>query len=101
MSFSARGTLNGGFTVDRRNDIELGLRGKLRFNDINLPQNTFNSNGDGTYTFAAGLPPTGFGFASGSTSTALWNFEWSINSDSGDGDGDGDGIVNLSRLLKL
>jgi hypothetical protein len=76
------GNANGGFTVDRRNGIELGLRGKLRFNASNLPENTFNSNGDGTYTFDAGLPPTGFGFvAPGSTSTALWNFEWSINSD--------------------
>ncbi len=75
------GNANGGFTVDQNNGIELGLRGKLRFNASNLPENTFNSNGDGTYTFAAGLPPTGFGFAPGSTSTAIWNFEWSINSD--------------------
>jgi hypothetical protein len=26
---------NGGFTVNRQNDIELGLRGKLRFNENN------------------------------------------------------------------
>jgi hypothetical protein len=76
------GNANGGFTVDRSNGIELGLRTKVRFNGSNLPENTFNSNGDGTYSFAAGQPSGGgFGFASGSPSTATWNFEWSINSD--------------------
>lgn len=75
------GNANGGFTVDRSNGVELGLRSKVRFNSSNLPENTFNSNGDGTYSFAAGQPVgTGFGFAPGSSSTATWNFEWSINS---------------------
>ena len=76
------GNANGGFTVDRSSGIELGLRTKVRFNGSNLPENTFNSNGDGTYSFAAGQPSGGgFGFASGSSSTAVWNFEWSVNSD--------------------
>ena len=75
------GNDNGAFAVDRASGVELGLRAKLRFDDNNQPQNVFNSNGDGTYTYDATLPPTGFGFASGSTSTAIWNFEWSINSD--------------------
>lgn len=76
------GNANGGFTVDRSNGVELGLRSKVRFNGSNLPENTFNSNGDGTYSFAAGQPTgVGFGFAPGSPSTATWNFEWSINSD--------------------
>jgi hypothetical protein len=75
------GNANGGFTVDDSNGLELGLRAKLRFDGSNQPQNVFNSNGDGTYSFAAQLPPTGFGFAPGSTSTAIWNFEWSINTD--------------------
>ena len=75
------GNTNGSYTTDRANGIELGLRGKLRFNAGNLPENTFNSNGDGTYSFDSGLPPSGFGFAPGSTSTAVWNFEWSINTD--------------------
>lgn len=75
------GNTNGAYTTDRANGVELGLRGKLRFNAANLAENTFNSNGDGTYSFESGLPPTGFGFAPGSTSTALWNFEWSINTD--------------------
>jgi hypothetical protein len=75
------GNANGGFTVDRSNGVELGLRGKVRFNGSNQPENTFNSNGDGTYSFAAGQPAGGgFGFASGSPSTATWNFEWSVNS---------------------
>lgn len=78
---------NGNFTIDDGNTtVELGLRAKLRFDAANNPQNTFNSNGDGSYSFQAGLPPTGFGFAPGSTSTAIWNFEWSINS-SADGAG--------------
>ncbi len=76
------GNANGGFTVDRSSGIELGLRTKVRFNGSNQPENTFNSNGDGTYSFAAGQPSGGgFGFAPGSASTAVWNFEWSINSD--------------------
>jgi len=74
------GNDNGSFTVNRDNGLELGLRGKLRFNSDNDPENTFNSNGDGTYSFAAGTPPSGFSFAPTST-TPIWNFEWSINSD--------------------
>jgi hypothetical protein len=70
---------NGGFTIDRDNGVELGLRGKLRFDTNGLPQNTYNSNGDGTYSFDTGA-------ASGSDSwvaatTPIWNFEWSINTD--------------------
>ncbi|OYP37267.1 PEP-CTERM sorting domain-containing protein [Rhodopirellula sp. MGV] len=76
------GNANGGFTVDRDNGIEIGLRGKLRFDSSNQPQNIFNSNGDGTYTFETGQPVGGgFGFAPGSSSTAVWSFDWSINSD--------------------
>ena len=75
------GNANGEFTVDRHNDVELGLRGKLRFGTNNLPQNTFNSNGDGTYSFSAGTPdllgPNLPGWAS--PTTPIWSFEWSIN----------------------
>jgi hypothetical protein len=60
------GNPNGGFTADRDNNVELGLRAKVRF----AP--TFNSGGDGTYNHAAGTAGGGL---------ALWNFEWSINSD--------------------
>jgi hypothetical protein len=87
------GNANGGFTVEQSNGIELGLRAKLRFDENNQPQNIFNSNGDGTYSFAAGTPPTGFGFAPGSPTTPVWNFEWSINSNF-----DGNG-ANLDTFL--
>jgi len=67
------GNANGSFTVDRNEGVELGLRGKLRHNASGAPENTFNSNGDGTYSFAAGVAPTQ------SSLTAVWSFEWSIN----------------------
>jgi hypothetical protein len=69
------GNANGSFTVDQNNGVELGLRGKLRYNAVGVPENTFNSNGDGTYSFAAGVAPTQ------TSPTAVWSFEWSINSD--------------------
>lgn len=69
------GNINGAFTTDRRNGIETGLRGKIRFNEMGQPENTFNSNGDGTYSFVAGQ-------ATGQSSqTAVWSFEWSMNTD--------------------
>ena len=68
------GNANGSFTVHRSNGLELGLRGKLRFNASNLPENTFNSNGDGTYTFKVGAPTGGAGWVS--TTTPRWAFEW-------------------------
>jgi hypothetical protein len=76
------GNANGSFTVDRTNGIELGIRGKLRFGANNLPENVFNSQGNGTYSFSAGTPvipgPNLPGWAS--MTTPIWNFEWSINS---------------------
>jgi len=70
------GNINGSFTVDQNNGVELGLRGKLRHNAAGAPENTFNSPnpGDGTYSFDAGVAPTQ------SSPTAVWSFEWSINS---------------------
>lgn len=73
------GNTNGSFHVARVNGIELGLRGKLRFNALNLAENTFNSNGDGTYSFSAGHPTGGAGWVT--PNTPRWNFEWSINTD--------------------
>lgn len=75
------GVTNGAFTVDRQNGVELGLRGKLRFDENNQPQNTFNSNHDGTYTFNKGAAPGGFSWFPNSSTTPVWSFEWSINSD--------------------
>lgn len=69
------GNANGSFTTDTRNNVEIGLRGKLRHDATGAPANTFNSNGDGTYSFAAGVAPTQ------AFPTAVWSFEWSINTD--------------------
>lgn len=70
------GNANGSWTVGRDYGVvELGLRAKLRFDENGQPQNTFNSNGDGTYTFNAGIAPTKL------FPTAEWCFEWSIHSD--------------------
>jgi len=69
------GNANGSWTTDRENGIELGLRAKLRHNAAGNPENTFNSNNDGTYSFDSGVA---FGQ---SPMTAVWSFEWSINSD--------------------
>ena len=70
------GNINGAFTVDRANNVELGLRAKERYDLANnVPQNNFGSNGNGTYNQNAGKPA---GFAS---SRARWNFDWSVNSD--------------------
>jgi hypothetical protein len=71
---------NGGFTRDRANGVEIGLRGKLRFDSNNDPQNIFNSDGAGNYTFNAGtpnllLPHPGWADAV----TPVWNFDWSVN----------------------
>lgn len=76
------GNTNGGFAVEQNatEGVELGLRAKIRFNEQNDAEDTFNSDGAGNYTFVAGLPPSGFSFAPGSTSTAIWSFDWSINS---------------------
>ncbi len=87
------GNANGGFTIDQNNGVEIGLRGKLRFDENNQPQNIFNSNGDGTYTFQRGTPPTGFSFDPNSPTTPVWNFEWSINTDF-----DGSSGFNLDDL---
>lgn len=75
------GNANGGFTTTRSSGLEIGIRGKLRFDAANNPQNIYNSNGDGSYTFAAGNPPTGFGFDPGNPTTPIWNFDWSVNTD--------------------
>jgi hypothetical protein len=82
------GNLNGGFTVDRTGDVELGLRAKLRFDANNEPQDIYNSNGDGTYSFNAGHPdltkprPS---WADGTT--PIWSWDWSINSNYDGGTG--------------
>jgi len=85
------GNANGAFTTDRLNGVELGLRGKLR----HPRANTFNSNGDGSYTFKAGTPDPGdgFSFQFDTSTTPFWNFEWSINTNF-----DGSSGLKLSDL---
>ncbi|UCD77219.1 MAG: PEP-CTERM sorting domain-containing protein [Desulfobacterales bacterium] len=60
------GNANGYWTIGQNAaaGIEVGLRGKLRYQGI------YNSGGDGTYAFDPG-------FSSGTA--ALWNYEFSIN----------------------
>ena len=84
------GNANGSFTVFQNEYLELGLRGKLRHNAVGAPENTFNSNGDGTYSFAAGVAPTQ------PSPTAVWSFEWSINTNWAD-----DFDLNLSDFTYL
>jgi len=91
------GNANGSFTVDQANGIELGLRGKLRFNAAGDPENTFNSNGDGTYSFDAGVavaPITLLPLAG----TAVWSFEWSVNSNF---DGNGGALDAYTYILGI
>ncbi len=75
------GNANGSFTTDVAGGVELGLRGKLRFNAANEPEGTYNSNGDGSYSFIAGAAPGGFSWMPGSPTTPVWNFEFAVNTD--------------------
>lgn len=69
------GNANGEFTVDRQTGVELGLRGKVRFDlASDSPQNIFNSNGAGSYLHEAGAPAA-------QPTRARWSFEWSVNTD--------------------
>ena len=81
------GNGNGSFTIDRQNGVELGLRGKVRFP---VPQNVYNSNGDGTYTFRAGI--------FNGIENPQWNFEWSVNTNY---DGNGGNLSAYTFLLEM
>lgn len=75
------GNVNGFYTVDTVGEVEIGLRAKLRYNASCVAENTFNSNGDGTYSFAAGQP---VGACAGTSARAIWSYEWSVNTDNVD-----------------
>lgn len=75
------GNANGSFTTYRGDGLEIGLRGKLRFDSNNQAQNIYNSDGNGGYTFNAGNPPVGFSWEPNAPTTPVWNFDWSINTD--------------------
>lgn len=86
------GNANGSFTGVSQNNVELGLRGKLRYDLGGNPQNTFNYDGDRTYTFAPtdSLAPV---------TRSAFNFEWSINTDaSGSG---GRKLHDLTYLFEI
>lgn len=65
------GNSNGGFTVDRQNGVELGLRAKIPF------VGTLNSNGNGTYSYSFAEQNTAIPYTG--TGTPAWNFEWTVN----------------------
>jgi hypothetical protein len=76
------GNANGGFTVDRQNNVELGLRAHVRYP---FPANVFNNSGtDNVYAFSDGpaISPPGRG---------SWNYDFSINSDES---GAGGGLIS-------
>jgi len=66
------GNANGSFTGVNSFGVELGLRGKLRFDLAGSPQNTFNYDGDRTYTFDPAL-------SNAPADRSIWNFEFSID----------------------
>lgn len=89
------GNVNGSFTGDSMQDVEVGLRAKLRFDQNGNPQNVFNYDGVRTYTFKSteGVAPAGL---------ALWNFEYSINVDPDGGVVDEfDDLDDLNYLLSV
>lgn len=83
------GNANGSFTGVNTNNVELGLRGKVRYNSAGLPENTFNYDGDRTYTFSPAS-------SNAPANRSAFNFEWSINSDVS-----GTGSRNLTDLTYL
>ncbi|MBO9427330.1 cadherin domain-containing protein [Labrenzia sp. R4_1] len=95
------GNINGSFTTstvdNTEHSLELGIRGKLRFNDSNQPENTFNSNGDGTYTFETGSPTGGAGWVD--ANTPVWSFEFAVNTNV-DG-GSGKALNDYTFLLEM
>ena len=68
------GNANGGFTGINNGVVELGLRGKLRYDASGQPQNIFNYDGVNSYFF------TNIGNAV-PANRSVFNFEFSINSD--------------------
>lgn len=89
------GNDNGSFTGVNQNDVELGLRGKLRYNTAGSPENTFNYVGDSTYIF---MPSEG----NAPANRSVFSFEWSINVDPIDAVIDAfDDLNDLTYLLQI
>ncbi len=87
------GNANGSFTGVNTGDVELAMRGKLRFDTTGSPQNTFNYDGVDTYTFDpldSNAPATRDAF----------NVEWSVNVNSGGATG-GAVLNNFTYLIEM
>lgn len=68
------GNANGSFTLFQGSNLEIGLRGKLRYNSAGNPENTFNWDGVNTYTFN----PSN---SNAPANRSIFNFDWHINTD--------------------
>ena len=70
------GNSNGSFTITNFSaagyNIELGLRGKLRYDDLGAPQSIYNW--DGVDTYAIGERTSGT-----PANRSVFNYEWSVN----------------------
>ena len=88
------GNANGAFTITTNNDIEIGLRGKLRYNSSGVPENTFNYDGGNTYTF----DPSD---SANPANRSLFNFEFSVNTDVNDLSNMGDNIDDFTYMLTV
>ena len=66
------GNANGSFTGENSNNVELGLRGKVRYNSSGLPENTFNYDGNRSYAFSPAS-------SNAPANRSAFNFEWTIN----------------------
>lgn len=86
------GNANGSFTGVISNNVELGLRGKVRYNSSGLPENTFNYDGNRTYTFSPAS-------SNAPANRSAFNFEWAINTNvSGTGS---NSLNDLTYLLEI
>lgn len=88
------GNANGSFTLAEGSDVEIGLRGKLRYNSSGVPENTFNWDGVDTYTFdpADSANPA---------NRSAFNFEFSINTDVNDPTNSGNDLNDFSYMLTV
>lgn len=80
------GNANGGFTGATFGNLELALRGKLRYDENGDPQDVYNYDGDRTYRF----DPTGKDVPA---NRAVFNFDYAINTDVSDTDDTPDNFI--------
>lgn len=88
------GNANGSFTISENSNVEIGLRGKLRYNSSGVPENTFNWDGVDTYTFdpADSANPS---------NRSVFNFEFAINTDVNDATNSGNDLNDFTYLLTV